>query len=499
MDLSIIFGLDEAAIQAGRKEIIALRENAAINAHILVTGKSGSGKTHTLRNIVGQTIRKPTARVHAFDIHGDLSFANESHILFSESTHYGINPLKISSDPHYGGVRKRVQGFMDLVNETTSRELGHRQEASLRAILYDLYEQHGFKVNDPDTWRIEERNDRPGNYTPGRIYLDVPFDEKDRAKDVARNEGVSLAFDGNAKCWYVDRYEGAMQRWPLKTFGKKYPTLPDAARFTANRLRAMFTGGGSKASRLLEEHNRKVQVWHNKCRKLAAGGPADEIEALKEEINSGALALSEAFQDYVLNIETGRELDSLIRYDTMDTVRSLVDRLESMVATGIFRPMEPNFDDGRPVWRYGLGPLADNEQRMFVWTKLTQIFDDAVERGPLPGASEIRDMIILDEAHKFFLDKEDNILNKISKEGRKFGISLVCASQAPSHFSEDFLGNVGTKILLGLDQMYYDQTVRKMKIDPKVLEYVIPGKIAAIQVANRGENLPRFVRTRVGT
>ena len=79
----------------------------------------------------------------------------------------------------------------------------------------------------------------------------------------------------------------------------------------------------------------------------------------------------------------------------------------------------------------------------------------------------------------------------------KFGIALICASQAPSHFSEDFLGNVGTKILLGLDQMYYDQTVRKMKIDPKILDFIVHRKIAAIQINSRDDSKPRFIKTRV--
>ncbi len=500
--VQVIFGLDEDVLQQQRKQqVVAWNESTALNGHMLVAGKSGTGKTYTLRSIVAQiTKSRPGIRVHAFDVHSDLSFSDESKVLFSESTHYGINPLKISADPHYGGVRKRVQSFIEMM-EQSSRELGPRQTASLRAMLYDLYEINGFKINDPDTWSLNDRAAQGGgplNYDPAKIYLDIPFDEKDRAKEIARNERITLLFDSTAKAWYCDRHEGGLERWPRKVFGKKYPTLPDAARFVANRLRAMYTGGGSKCMRLLEEHNRKVQVWHNKCRKLAAGqGSADEIEALKEDINAGALALLETFQDFVMNIESGRELDALVRYDSMDTVRSLADRLDSMVATGIYKPMEPPFDPSKPVWRYGIGPLSDAEQRMFVWTKLTQIFDAAMELGPVAGASELRDVIILDEAHKFFFDKEENILNKISKEARKFGIALICASQAPSHFSEDFLGNVGTKILLGLDQMYYDQTVRKMKIDPKILDFIVHRKIAAIQINSRDDSKPRFIKTRV--
>jgi DNA helicase HerA-like ATPase len=39
----------------------------------------------------------------------------------------------------------------------------------------------------------------------------------------------------------------------------------------------------------------------------------------------------------------------------------------------------------------------------------------------------------------------------MAKEGRKFGLDLICASQSPGHFSDDFVSNAGTKIILGID------------------------------------------------
>jgi hypothetical protein len=77
---------------------------------------------------------------------------------------------------------------------------------------------------------------------------------------------------------------------------------------------------------------------------------------------------------------------------------------------------------------------------MFVEFKLQEIFSSALERGPVRREEEglLRDIMIIDEAHLFFRDDENNILNTIAKEGRKFGLGLICASQSPTHFSEDF-------------------------------------------------------------
>lgn len=76
-------------------------------------------------------------------------------------------------------------------------------------------------------------------------------------------------------------------------------------------------------------------------------------------------------------------------------------------------------------------------------------------------------------------------------------MALIAASQSPTHFSEDFLANCGTKILLGLDSLYFDGTVRKMRIDKEVLNAVVPGKVAAIQTSVRGEQAPQFKLVRV--
>ena len=103
----------------------------------------------------------------------------------------------------------------------------------------------------------------------------------------------------------------------------------------------------------------------------------------------------------------------------------------------------------------------------------------------------------VDEAHNFFADKDENVLDRIAREAHKFGVALIAASQSPTHFSEDFISNVGTKLLLGLDSLYFDGTVRKMKIDKETLGAVVPGKVAAIQTSVRGEQSPQFRLVRV--
>jgi hypothetical protein len=61
-----------------------------------------------------------------------------------------------------------------------------------------------------------------------------------------------------------------------------------------------------------------------------------------------------------------------------------------------------------------------------------------------PADSTVKAAVILDEAHRFAKDKS---LPKILKEGRKYGVSVVVASQSVDDFDKNVLVNCGTKIV----------------------------------------------------
>jgi DNA helicase HerA-like ATPase len=63
-------------------------------------------------------------------------------------------------------------------------------------------------------------------------------------------------------------------------------------------------------------------------------------------------------------------------------------------------------------------------------------------------AKQLRLAIVLDEAHRL---AKDTTLPKLMKEGRKFGISVIVASQGLGDFHPDVLGNAGTKIIFRMN------------------------------------------------
>ncbi|WP_305906290.1 DUF87 domain-containing protein (plasmid) [Methylomarinum sp. Ch1-1] len=433
--MELQLGIDDYAFrQKGVSEPIVWNSAEVVNGHILLVGKSGTGKTYTLRKLIHSGLKTGGGRVrfHIMDVHGDIEVAGASSVIFSEGTDYGLNPLKINPDRNFGGIRKRVQSFLSTLNRTQSRALGPKQEAVLRNIILDLYAANGFYPDKPESWHLDD---------------------------------------------------GINRRYP-----KKFPNIEDAYRFSYAKLKQMYIGADTKTVKHLEDVNRKTSLLQRKLKKSHNSLDAD-ADKLEQEIKNASEAAIESFGDYITHIQTGQELDSLIKYDSLDVLKSTVDRLENMKATGIFKNRLPPFENHNPIWRYDLCALSEEEKRMFVEFSLQELFAQAIQRGPV---DDIHDVIILDEAHLFFKDDENNILNTLAKEARKFGVALVCASQSPTHFSDDFIANVATKIILGIDQMFWDSSARKMRIDVKMLNYIVPQKTIAAQINNKSSNKVAF-------
>ncbi len=129
---------------------------------------------------------------------------------------------------------------------------------------------------------------------------------------------------------------------------------------------------------------------------------------------------------------------------------------------------------------------------MFVYIRLEEIFRKCRDSGVKP---DLEHVVFLDEAHKFIVEDSANIINVIAKEGRKFGLGLWCTSQSPTHFSEDFLTNCGTTILLGIYSSYWDMACRKLQIDKTILKYIRPKQSAAIKLQRNGAIESNFVST----
>ena len=429
--------------QNPNKSLIWWDTQKLINGHVILAGKSGSGKTFTLRKLLLNILKAVEAekknsqnnikfRVHIIDVHGDIDIGPEaSTVKFSESTNYGFNPLLINKDKDFGGVRKRIQSFISSLNRTGFK-LGGNQEATLRNLLIDLYAANGIFENNPETWIISKDSKYPRN-----------------------------------------------------------PTIDDLARYTENKMKSMFLGlvGKNNCTTLLEKTNRAQNKLFKKI-KSTKKATNDEIDKLKEDIIKLKAEVIDNFTNYINEIDTGKEFDELLKYDSLDVMKSLSNKINNLNSIGIFKNEPPPFDINKNIWRYDIKSLDIDEKALFVSFLCETLFYKAVQRGE---QNDVVEIIVLDEAHLFVNDDPRNPINTIAKEARKFGLALFAASQSLTHFSDDFLSNVSTKIILGIDQIYWSNSINKLKLTEEALKWIIFHKRILMQINNKGDVKNEFL------
>lgn len=481
------FGYDAGALKQGTKAAIEWDFDRVMNPHIMIAGGSGAGKSHTIRKFISEVSQtaRPGRRIrfHVFDAHGDMHIPGSSSLLFSEQGHQGLNPLRIDPDPHYGGVRKRVQNFIRTLNRVSTLALGVKQEACLRNILYDVYAIHGFRQDDPSTWLIDESQSHLiSDGSDGRLYLDVPRADFEKARSL----GVAKWDPARALFWVpVDQYVGSVTQWPAKRAGRTHPTLRDVLAYARRILIRSFMGSDEEAVTCLEAFNRAATAYQRRVLQAARRGQTDwRDDEAEAGLSKAADKAIDAYTAYVGAIRTGRELDNVMKYDSTDVLKSVCDRLEGMVQTGIFKEQPISFDGSASVLVYDISPLADEEKRMFVTFRLEELYGRQVQRGV---QDDWIDVYIVDEfgIYTSVASDPESIYNVIACAGRKYSACLVCAHQNPTAFPDNFMSSVATKVILSVDEQYWKALVSKMRIEDRLLAWIKPRKSAGIQIKER--------------
>lgn len=185
----------------------------------------------------------------------------------------------------------------------------------------------------------------------------------------------------------------------------------------------------------------------------------DDVRVVLEEFAEGKKSKMDAkavkhllarlwpiFQFKLFTGDTGLNISNILESGTLTVVdlNTLPARSENLSAiTTIFIVNK--------LWNYlkGLGPIREPTLRL---------------------------AIVLDEAHQYTF--EDSPVEKILREGRKFGVSAILASQLFSDFSEAVIGNTALKVFLRMDTLKDRRAISQLlKIQQSDLEL---GKFEAI-------------------
>ncbi|MEO7021435.1 MAG: ATP-binding protein [Ktedonobacteraceae bacterium] len=130
-------------------------------------------------------------------------------------------------------------------------------------------------------------------------------------------------------------------------------------------------------------------------------------------------------------------------------VANVVARCRPLLEMDLFRPTEQSTDllalvrSGLVIDLHNL--FAESLQMAAGAFVLRKLYKDMFRWG---YAKKLRLAIVLDEAHRL---AKDITLPKLMKEGRKFGIAVIVASQGMGDFHPDVLSNAGTKMIFRMN------------------------------------------------
>lgn len=481
----IPLGTDFFAAKNGVTSPVRVDTGKLINGHVFIVGSSGVGKSYTIRRMIDTGhASAPRVRFHVFDVHGDLDIPGASVVQFSEQANFGLNPLRVNPSPEFGGVRKCIQTFLRTINQASVTALGVKQESVLRNLLLDVYRDFGFSAEDASTWTLNALEPRLISAgSDNRLYLQVPMEEKERVK------ALGARWDADHRMWWVhtQNYTGAVTHWKPAFKERTYPTVADVTNYARRLYEERFLGSDQKAVRALGHLNKVARTLQRKALddvKLRSLNIIDPDS--RAELDDAGKKVIAAVTEYVRSIRTGFELESLLKYDSPDVLKSVLDRLNNLSATGIFKSAPPPFSPSKMIWRYKLNALSQEEKKMMVLFLMQDLFYHAVQRGEQP---DVVDVVVLDELSTYTTNQDeagDGIIGIVARQARKFGMALWAADQSPQNVPDSLISSVGTKIVLGLDEMYWNSAVSKLRIESKLLSWIQPQHTMAVQLKEKG-------------
>jgi len=93
-----------------------------------------------------------------------------------------------------------------------------------------------------------------------------------------------------------------------------------------------FFGTDQEAITNLEIANKAAAAYQRKILEaMRRGEKSFSDEKLESELEKAKQKAIETFADYASSIATGRELDTLMKYDSMDVLKSVVDRSRTLM------------------------------------------------------------------------------------------------------------------------------------------------------------------------
>ncbi|UCV23691.1 anti-phage-associated helicase HerA [Ferribacterium limneticum] len=375
--------------------------NRFFNKHIAVVGSTGAGKSHTITKIIQNAVaakdghtKRNNSHVVIFDIHSEYKSA------FPDAN------------------------FLDVANLNLPYWLLNSEE--LEEILLDTGERDNYNQSSVFRTLVTE-NKRKHNPTLTSVFYDSPI--KFNIQEVLnglyniKNETVNAKTETN--------YMVVDPAYPLLTDGKTDATTGKAmtqqqrsnayfaARLTFHPTKAQHITNGSYADKSLDKFFTRFESKVNQDRLSFLFGPASETATLESAVKS--LMGYGATQSNVTVIDL-----SGVPFEVLSITVSLISRI---------------------VFEYG-----------YYYKVLRSAAGETINNdAPI--------LLVYEEAHKYVPNSDlakfrasKQSIERIAKEGRKYGVTLLLSSQRPSEISETIFSQCANFVSMRLtnpsDQSY---------------------------------------------
>jgi hypothetical protein len=133
-------------------------------------------------------------------------------------------------------------------------------------------------------------------------------------------------------------------------------------------------------------------------------------------------------------------------------------KLAATFQYGVFSLPQLNLNNGKHI-RVDLSKLPPELGAIAAEALLKQVMDAHRLAGE---SSELKTFVFVDEAKEL---KGSKTLDRITADGRKYGLGVVLASQRETHISPDVLANTATKVILPVDVSDVRKVAARFRFD----------------------------------
>lgn len=392
---------------AGSESIDALVDiNKLITRHCAIVGTTGSGKSTTvagLLNALSDTVKFPSARIIVLDIHGEYGRA-----LQDRASIFKVNPAAGYSSERSLDIPYWAMSFDELIAIT----LGQIDDKDKGFVLEKITE---LKKKSVEIARTVNSMSYPGVIINNlNVDSPVPFSIHKLWLYLYRmiNSTHTIQGTGQTFCSVFEDYD------PLKS--------SEALQLDPISGIPIEAGDAERVIAPLYQTQRQQQIFL-----------------------SG------------VNLNIRRSLDSLAsklrdpRYDFLFNPGLLKPDLNGQITNDLPVLIHDWIGSEKPITVLDLSGVPNSIMNSIIGILLRILYEGLFWARKLPeGGKEIPLMIVMEEAHSYLNDSNEglasSIVQKIVKEGRKYGIGAMIVSQRPSEINPTILSQCGTFFSLRL-------------------------------------------------